>query len=152
MTKVKIQNLMPGVVPGIGVQIPGAVVPYRENYFEWASSSLAATLKTREVSGGILKAWHHVPVFKEVETHVDEEMFYFVSGVGLMLFMDVDNGRPMLETAQVVRIQPDTQIIIPAGKGHFVPVAEGDDPVEIVVVAPRMDAPRIALPDSVEGI
>ncbi len=152
MIKVKIQNLTPGVVPGIGVQIPGAVVPYREANFEWAGSSLAVTLKTKEVSGGILRAWHHVPVFKEIETHVEEEMFYFVSGVALMLLMDIDNGRPMLETAQVVRIQPDTQIIIPAGKGHFVPVAEGDQPVEIVVVAPRMDAPRITLTDSVEGI
>jgi hypothetical protein len=136
MTKVKIQNLTPGVVPGIGVQIPGAVVPYRENYFEWAGSSLAATIKTKEVSGGILKAWHHVPVFKEIETHVDEEMFYFVSGVALMLFMDVDNSRPMLETAQVVRIQPHTQIIIPTGKGHFVPVAEGDEPAELWLLLP----------------
>jgi len=57
-----------------------------------------------------------------------------------------------MKTAQVVRIQAGTQIIIPASKAHFVPVAEGDEPVEIVVVAPRMDAPRIDLPDSVEGI
>jgi dTDP-4-dehydrorhamnose 3,5-epimerase-like enzyme len=152
MVKVKIQNLTPGVVPGIEVQVPETVVPYRENYFEWAGSSLVAMLKTNQVSGGILKAWHHVPVFKEIETHVDAEMFYFVSGVALMLFIDVKNGRPMLDTAQVVHIQADTQIIIPAGKAHFVPVAEGDQPVEIVVVAPKMEAPRIALPDSVEGI
>jgi mannose-6-phosphate isomerase-like protein (cupin superfamily) len=152
MKKVEIQNLTPGVVPGIEVQIPGTVVPYRENYFEWAGSSLAATLKTKEVSGGILKAWHHIPVFKEIETHIDEEMFYFVSGVALMLFMDVENGSPLMKTAQVVRVQTGTQIIIPAGKAHFVPVAEGDQPVEIIVVAPRMDAPRITLPESVEGI
>ena len=152
MLKVNIQNLTPGVVSGVEVQVPGSINPYRENYFEWAGSSLAATLQTKEISGGVLKAWHHVPIFKQIETHIDAEMFYFVSGVALMLFMDVENGSPMMKTAQVVRVQAGTQIIIPAGKAHFVPVAEGDEPVEIVVVAPRMDAPRIDLPDSVEGI
>ena len=152
MLKVNIQNLTPGVVPGVEVQVPGSINPYRENYFEWAGSSLTTTLQTKEISGGVLKAWHHVPIFKQIETHIDAEMFYFVSGVALMLFMDVENGSPMMKTAQVVRVQAGTQIIIPASKAHFVPVAEGDEPVEIVVVAPRMDAPRIDLPDSVEGI
>jgi len=41
--------------------------------------------------------------------------------------------------------------VIAAGKGHFVAVAETDEPVEAVVVAPRMDAPRMALPARAAG-
>lgn len=150
--KIKIQDLSPKLVPGIEVQMPAAVVPYRENYFEWAASSLLAKMHTDEVSGGVLKAWPHAPIFREIETHIDAEMFYFVSGVALLLFIDFKDGQPDPETAQVVRIQPGTQIVISAGKGHFVPVAEGDEPLEIIVVAPKMDAPRMPLPVVIEGI
>jgi oxalate decarboxylase/phosphoglucose isomerase-like protein (cupin superfamily) len=115
-------------------------------------STGGSPIEIAEISGGALKAWHHVPVFKEVETHIDAEMFYFISGTAIMLFMDVDGGQPELDTAQIVRIQPGTQIIIPEGKRHFVAVAEGDEPVEMIVVAPTTDAPRITLPTPVEGI
>ena len=151
MQKIKIQDLVPNLVQGVDVQMPAAVTPYREAYFEWAGSSLLVKLQTNNVSGGFLKAWHHVPVFREVETHVDAEMFYFISGVALMLFMDVKDGHPDVESTQIVRIQPGTQIIISPGKGHFVPVAEGDAPVELIVVSPRMEAPRMPLSVVVEG-
>ena len=132
--------------------MPGAVVPYRENYFEWFGSALISKFRTPEISGGALKAWHHAPVFREIETHVDVEMFYFVSGVAIMLFMDMDGEQPDLDSTQIVRIQPGTQIVISAGKGHFVAVAEGDKPVEMIVVAPKMEAPRMTLPTPVKGV
>jgi oxalate decarboxylase/phosphoglucose isomerase-like protein (cupin superfamily) len=69
-----------------------------------------------------------------------------------MLFMNIKDGQPDPETAQVVRIRAGTQLVIPAGKAHFVPVAEGDEPVEIIVVAPKMDAPRMPLPFEIVGI
>jgi mannose-6-phosphate isomerase-like protein (cupin superfamily) len=150
--KIPILDLEPGLVSGISVQMPDAVTPYRDTYFEWNGSSLISKFRAAEISGGILKTWHHVPVFKEIETHIDAEMFYFISGVAIMLFMDVESDQPTPDSAQIVRIQPGTQIIIPEGKGHFVPVAEGDEPVEMIVVAPKMDAPRIALSTPVEGV
>jgi mannose-6-phosphate isomerase-like protein (cupin superfamily) len=152
MQQVKIQDLKPSLVSGIDVQMPDAINPYQELYFEWSGSSLMACFNTNLVTGGILKAWHHTPVFQEIETHIDAEMFYFLSGVALMLFVDVKDDQPVLETSQVVRIQPGTQIVISAGKGHFVAVAEGDEPLQMVVVAPRMAAPRILLPLAVQGI
>jgi oxalate decarboxylase/phosphoglucose isomerase-like protein (cupin superfamily) len=152
MKRILIKDLAPGLVSGIEVQMPGAVVPFQENYFEWTGSSLVAKLQTNEVSGGVLRAWHHTPVFSEIETHGDAEMFYFVSGIALMLFMDVQDGQPAPETAQIVRIHPGTQIVISVGKGHFVPVAEGNEPVEIIVVAPKTSAPRMPLRVSIEGI
>jgi oxalate decarboxylase/phosphoglucose isomerase-like protein (cupin superfamily) len=100
----------------------------------------------------VLRAWHHAPVFYEMENHIDTEMFYFVSGVALMLFIDVKNGKPDNDTAQIVRIQPGTQISIDVGKGHFMTVAEGSEPICAVVVSPKMDAPRMTLADPVEGI
>ena len=98
-----------------------------------------------------LKVWHHVPSFKEVESHTSAEFFYFVSGVALLPFVDLKDGVADMKTLQIVRIQPGTQLIISAGKGHFVPVAEGAEPVQIVVVSPKVDAPRVSLADEVIG-
>lgn len=152
MKKIQIEDLKIGLVNGIEVQMPSGVDAYREGYFEWTASTLLARFKTTEVSGGILRTWHNVPVFHEVETHVDAEMFYFILGVALMLFVDLKDGEPDMDTTQIVRIQPGTQIVIPAGKGHFVAVAESEEPVFMVVVSPRMDAPRIPLLNPIEGV
>jgi quercetin dioxygenase-like cupin family protein len=74
-------------------------------------------------------------------------MFYFVSGVALMLFVDIKDGQVDLDTAQIVRVQPGTQLVIEAGKGHFVAVAESEAPVEMIVVSPKM-----GLAEAVEGV
>jgi oxalate decarboxylase/phosphoglucose isomerase-like protein (cupin superfamily) len=150
--EIRIEDLRPGLVAGIDVQMPQAAETYRERYFEWTASTLETSFATSDISGGVLKAWHHTPIFREAEIHADAEVFTFLQGVALMLFIDYAEGRPDPETAQIVRIQPGTQIVIPAGKGHFVPVAEGDEPVEIIVVAPRMDAPRQPLPAPIAGV
>ncbi|MFB3895286.1 MAG: hypothetical protein ACE14V_03185 [bacterium] len=151
MKKLKIQNLKPGLVKGVEVMLPQKEA-YRETYFEWKETTLIAKFATHNVSGGTLQAWHHQPLFKEAENHIDAEMFYFISGTALMMFIDYKKGIPDLKTAQVVRILPGTKIIIAQGKGHFVPVAEGDVPVSVVVVAPKMDAPRAALSEPILGI
>lgn len=152
MKEVSIQDLMPGVVQGVTVQLPSNQAGYRESFFEWTASSLVAQFEKKEISGGVLRSWHHTPNFKEIETHTDAEMFYFISGVALMIFVDVEAGCPKVDSAQIVRIQPGTQIIISAGKGHFVAVAEGDEPVSAIVISPRMEAPRIALPEGIAGV
>jgi mannose-6-phosphate isomerase-like protein (cupin superfamily) len=149
--KIAIQDLTPGLVKGVAVQLPSDQPGYQETYFEWTPSSLTTQFQSTEVSGGVLRAWRHTPVFTEVETHVDAEMFYFLSGVALMLFADLKDGQADLETVQIVRIQPGTQIIIAAGKAHFVPVAVDATPVVAVVVSPQMGAPRVALAEAVEG-
>lgn len=152
MKKMRIEDLKPGLVKGIEVQMPTKTAGYKETYFEWTASSLVAKFNSTEVSGGILQAWHHVPVFDQVETHIDAEMFYFISGVALMLFADLKEGNPNPDTTQIVRIQPGTQIVVSAGKGHFVAVAEGSEPVFAVVMSPKMDAPRVSLLEPVEGM
>ena len=152
MKVILIQDLRPGLVPGVEVQFPDTVAAYIENYFEWTGSSLTACFGSHQISGGVLRAWKHQPVFNEIEYHVDAEMFYFVSGTAIMPFMDMVDGQPDLSTAQIVRIPPGTQIIIPPGKAHFVAVAESDTPVEIIVVSPKMDAPRAPLPDPILGV
>ena len=152
MQKIKIHDLTPGLVAGVEVQMPDTIQPYKERYFEWSGSSLIACLSTNLVTGGVLKSWRHVPVFQEIEFHVDTEMFYFISGVALLLFVDIEAGEPDQQSAQLVRVKPGTQIVISAGKGHFVPVAEGNDPVEIIVVAPKMEAPRMLLKEEIAGI
>lgn len=79
-------------------------------------------------------------------------MFYFVSGTAIMLFADIKDSAVVMESAQIVRIQKGTQIIIDAGKAHFVAVAEDDEPIQAIVVAPKMPAPRIDISESIEGI
>jgi hypothetical protein len=152
MKQIKIQDLKPGLVKGLEVQMPVETAGHRENYFEWTASSLTAKFLSPEISGGVLQTWRHVPVFHEIETHIDAEMFYYVSGVALMLFIDVKDGRPQMDSAQIVRIQPGTQLLISAGKGHFVAVAESAESVYAVVVSPKMDAPRMPLAEAVEGV
>jgi hypothetical protein len=152
MKEIIIQDLSPGVVPGIQIQMPESIRPYEEGYFTWAESSLITMFQSNEISGGILCARKHTPFFTEIETHVDAEFFYFVSGVAVMPFIDMKDGCPDMDTAQIVRILPGTQMIISPGKAHFVAVAEGDDLVEIVVIAPKMGAPRVALPEALLGI
>ena len=151
MRKIKIQNIENGLVNGIEVQMPESAETCREAYFEWTATSLVGKMKTNEISGGVLRSWKHTPVFYEMESHVDTEMFYFVSGTALMLFIDMKDGKPDIETAQIVRIFPGTGLAISPGKGHFVAVAEGAEPVCAVVAAPRMEAPRQTLQEAVEG-
>jgi hypothetical protein len=152
MKQILIEDLKPELVSGIAIGLPGSAATAREGYFEWTASSLTAEFKTGRVSGGILKAWKHEPIFDEVETHIDAETFYFLRGSALMLFADVSGGRPDMDSVQIVRIRPGTQLVIQAGKAHFPAVAEGDEPVEAVVVSPRMEAPRMRLTESVLGV
>ena len=149
---IKIDNLKRGLVKGIKVQMPNETNAYEESYFNWEASRLKAQFNTTNISGGILKAWKHKAEFSQVETHSDAEMFYFCSGTALMLFVDLIDGKPDMNTAQIVRIEAGTQIIISEGKGHFVPVAENDAPVNIVVVSPIMDASRLNLPEMISAL
>jgi len=151
MKEICIKDLLPETVQGVFVALPGDEA-YKESYFEWTASALVTEFKTSNISGGTLKAWKSVPLFTQVETHIDAEMFYFLGGEAIMPFADIKNGVPDMDSVEIVRIKPGTQIIITAGKAHFVPVAEGDTPVYIVVVAPKMDAPRIPLKEAVLGI
>lgn len=152
MKQVPIQNLQPGLVKGVTVALPQDFKPSQNHYFEWSSAPLTARFATEDVTGGVLKAWRHEPVFTKAEVHIDDEMFYFLSGTALMMFVDYKDGVPDADTAQIVRIAPGTQLIIEKGKGHYVAVAEGTEPVLAVVVAPPMDAPNTDLSEPVLGI
>lgn len=126
--------------------------PYRENYFEWAASPLIAGFQSSQISGGILSCQTAKPQFQEFEYHKDKEFFYFVQGTALMPFANFDSeGKVDEASLQIVRIPKGTQLIIDAGKLHFVPVAEGPDSVRIVVVSPKMDSPRVCASESVNG-
>jgi mannose-6-phosphate isomerase-like protein (cupin superfamily) len=151
MKEIRIKDLKPGLVPGLSVAMPGDR-PYAETYFEWTAAPLTTAFKTRQISGGTLRTWKSVPCFSQVETHVDAEMFYFLEGTAIMLFADMKGGKPDQKSLQIVRILAGTRITIPEGKAHFVPVAEGDTPVSIIVVAPKMDAPRVPLQEAVLGV
>lgn len=148
---VKITNIKDTKINGVAVYVPNNEAPYREDFFEWAESPLTVNFKTSAISGGVITSWHHDYSFDVVESHVDQEMFYFTKGTAIMLFADIKDGSVDMSSVQLVRIPAGTQLIIDAGKGHFVAMAETDEPLNIIVVSPKMDAPRVALPEVVHG-
>lgn len=147
----EIKNIDQVKINGVQVHLACDEKGASNGYFVWKESPLTANFQSKEISGGVIKSWHHELVFNEVEYHCDQEMFYFTSGTAIMLFVDIKNGKPDMETVQLVRIPSGAQLIIEKGKGHFVAIAETDKPVEIIVVAPKMDAPKIMLSESVRA-
>lgn len=150
--KVDITDIGNTKIKGVRVFLPENETAGPEKYFEWRESALTAKFESSEVSGGVLNAWHHALEYEEAEYHRDEEMFYFVTGTAIMMFVDLCNNEADLSTVQVVRIQKGTQLIIEKGKGHFVAIAEGDEPVKMIVVAPKMPAPRIKLKEKIQAV
>lgn len=149
--KIKIQDLADGVVSGVRVA-QNLPITSQTDYFEWKANPLCTRFQSAEMTGGFLVSHHKSCQFDQAETHVDDEVFFFLSGVGLMLFVDYVDGKPDPATAQIVRIQPGTILAIEKGKGHFVCIAEGEEPVCAVVCAPPMEAPKVKLPEVIEGI
>lgn len=149
--KIKIQELAEGVVSGVRVA-KGLPPTTQTDYFEWTANPLSTLFQSNEITGGFLVSHRKPCRFTKAETHVDDEIFFFLSGVGLMLFVDYKDGKPDMATAQIVRIHPGTVLVIEKGKGHFVCIAEGDEPVCSVVCAPPMDAPSVELDEEIEGI
>ena len=152
MKQVCIQDLKPGLVKGVTVALPQEFHPNQDHYFEWSAAPLTARFEQPNITGGVLRAWRHEPVFTQAEVHVDDEVFYFLSGTALMLFVDYKEGVPDAVTAQIVRIPAGTQLVIEKGKGHYVAVAQDNETVQAVVVAPPMNAPRTELSEPVRGI
>ena len=113
-------------------------------------SPMAVDFKSTRIACGLLEGWHHTPTFNEIEYHEDAELFYFLEGPALMLFVDIKAGKAVMESAQIVRIPAGTELSIDPGKGHFVAVAEGDT-MKALVVAPVQDSPRITLDETVCG-
>ncbi|MEG1516164.1 MAG: hypothetical protein RSD95_14855 [Clostridia bacterium] len=148
---VKICNLRETTVSGVKAVYSDSYETHRDHYIEWTPFPISSEFQTGRVMAGLLQAWHHAPVFPWVERHEDNEMFYFVEGTGLMLFMDYVDEKPVLETAQVVRIPEGVTLEIAKGKGHCVAVAQGDT-YKVIVISPEQDAPKTQLTEEVCGV
>lgn len=149
--RILVEDLKPGLVSGIRVQLPKESSISDDSYFIWSESSLTASFQTKDISGGVLCSVRKEIKFQEMEYHQDDEMFYFTSGIGIMAFCDIQNGKVISESIQLVRIRQGTQIIIEKGKGHFVPVAESEKMLKIIVVSPKMEALKVMTDEVIEG-
>jgi len=148
--QITINDLKNVTISGVRTVFSDSCETYKENYFEWTAFPLVSELQTTKVMTGLLQGWHHTPDFDVIETHADNEIFYFIEGTAIMLFIDINEGQPVLESAQIVRISAGTTIEIAKGKGHFVAVAQ-DNMFKALVVSPVQDAPRISLPEVISG-
>lgn len=124
--KLRIENIEDVKIRGVRVASPASGNVLRRGNFEWTSFPLETALKTNKVISGLLQGWHHELCFDQVEYHADTENFYFMEGTCLMLFCDREGDVPDMSTLLLVRIQPDTQVEVEAGKCHYVPIPETD--------------------------
>ncbi len=147
--KIAIEDLKPGVVSGLKVQMPGVIKPFDGGYFKWYPSDIIASFKTADVSGGVLETFKKEIEYTQVEHHVDGETFYFISGECVMLFCDLENGAVAEDSIRLVRIQPGTQIEIPAGKAHYAPIPTKDEMTQVIVVCPKLESPLVQLQEPV---
>lgn len=147
---VKIQDLKDVSISGVKTLFTKSLDTYKETFFEWTAFPMVVDFKSNQIACGLLEGWHHTPTFDEIEYHEDAELFYFLEGPALMLFVDINNGKAVMDSAQIVRIPAGTELSIEAGKGHFVAVAEGDT-MKAVVIAPVQDSPRITLAETICG-
>lgn len=148
--EIEIKDLKDVVINGVRFSFKENYNIYKENFFEWVGFPLVSSFKTNNIMAGLLQGWHHTPEFDLIEYHEDKELFYFFQGTSLMLFVDINNGEPVMETVQIVRIPAGTELEIAQGKGHFVPVAE-DEKLNAIVISPVQEAPRLRLVEKVIG-
>ena len=138
MIKVPLVEICTENLQGLTVQKPGDYDLFKDDYFEWRGTKLPVSFKDEQVFGGIMKTWHHLPMFQKLEYHEDYEKFIFLHGTALMPFADIENGEIVKNSLRVVKIPAGTELLIHPYKAHFMPVALGDEPVEIVVIAPEV--------------
>ncbi|MDR1541884.1 MAG: hypothetical protein LBU32_28675 [Clostridiales bacterium] len=149
--KVKVQDLVPGVVDGLDMHIPGSGVPVREKWYEWVPVAIEAQFQTCAVSGGVLKGWKHAPVFTDLEFYPDKRLVFVVMGCGIFPFADVKDGVVDMESVQLIRAKRGSKFVVPAYKASFAPVAENELEVICVIASARMEPKRIVLAEEIEG-
>ena len=109
MKQIKIQSIKDAEIPGVEIKLPGDAETYRESYLCWNGTRLPMQMNSTCVSGGVLKVWHHLPVFSKLEYHDDNEKYIFVQGDVIMPFADIKDGKVDEATLQYVRIQAGTE-------------------------------------------
>ena len=148
---IKIKHIKETTIKGVNYSFTNDDSTYKERYFEWTGFSLITPFHSSNIMNGLLQGWHHTPEFTQIEFHEDYEQFYFYENDCLMLFIEIENHEPLMETAQIVYIPQGTQLDIAPNTGHFVPVAVNDT-FKAVVTSPNQEAPRIDLPEKITGI
>lgn len=120
-----------------------------KEHFQWTSFPLETSLKTNHVISGLLQGWHQKVRFHTVEYYRDTENFFFLEGECIMPFCDRDGDIPDMETLQLIRIQPGTQVEVSAGKCHYVPIPLGDT-FKAYVFTPQQESILLPLAEEVE--
>ena len=149
--KLLIQDWKDGLIDGVDVQMINEVRPTGD-YFDWRPSDIVTKFATNEISGGLVEGRFKPIEYDEVEYHIDAEVFYFVSGEGVMLFCDLREGEAVPESYVMLRVKAGMQISVSPGKAHFVPISTNrSEPVKAAVVSPKMEALMVPLKERAEA-
>ncbi|MCI8333060.1 MAG: hypothetical protein HFH25_00585 [Lachnospiraceae bacterium] len=140
-----------GEIPVKGVRFApvSKSVLLQKEHFEWTSFPLETGLKTNRVVSGLLKGWHRTVEFDTVEYHEDTENFFFMEGECIMPFCDQKQGEADMDTMQLIRILPGTQVEVQAGKCHYVPIPLTDC-FRAYVFTPLQESVLISLKETVK--
>jgi len=149
---VQICDMKPGLVSGVTVKNPEQMESHKEQWYEYTCANIQAKFEADRLDMVLVKMGKRRPVFQEVEAHQDTEVQFYVSGTVIALFIDIKEGTPDLDTAQIVRIREGTCLAVEKGKGHFVPVSQDNETAVMVVTMPTQDFPHVTLPEPVCGI
>ena len=144
--QVKIQDLKDVTISGVNVAFTDTCEAYKEDFFEWTAFPVVTGFKTGNIMSGLLQGWHHTPNFDKIEYHADAEQFYFTEGTALMLFIDIKDGKPAMDTAQIVRIPAGTQLDIAAAFQQLVGRAGMPQPMKYDLLKLWVNLPPLTVP------
>ena len=149
--KIKIINAEDAKVKDVRFALPHSENVLKNGHFEWRSFQLETALYTNKVISGILQGWHRTVEFDTVEYHEDTKNFYFAEGTCIMPFADMADGKVDMDSIQMVRILPGTQVEVKAGKCHYVPIPEGDT-FKAYVFTPLQESILLPLDEKINGL
>lgn len=147
--KLRIQDIRQAALNSVTVQLPDAVPAEQVGHYKWFPSSITVPFSTTQISGGIVYAYPHAIEFDKVEYHEDYELYSFYQGSAAMILCDIVDGKPVSESIQLIRIEAGTQLLLHPYKGHYVPIALGEEAVRFNVVSPKMAAHYAKLEETV---
>lgn len=147
--KLEIQDARRATLNSVTVQLPNSVPAQQVGHYKWFPSSITASFSTTKISGGIVHAYPHAIEFEKVEYHDDYELYCFYEGSAAMILCDIEDGAPVEGSIQLIRVEAGMQLLLHPGKGHYVPIALGEEAVRFTVVSPKMPAHYAELKEKV---
>ena len=150
---VKIEEAREAVVKGVKFRFFAKEMPYENENFSWLPQKDDISINSEEIIIGRLTASKAAVVFEKLEYHDDAEVFCYYKGSPIICFCEINENKPLMDSARLVRLNESAVVRIAAGIGHFVPVTTDLDDVEAFVISSsKIKTYNIDLEEKIHGI